>query len=298
MTIYSYLQGGLGNQMFQYAIARALAKHYQTDFALNQSWFNQSLEGDTLRDLQIGLLNIREAHVTSTPFPPKPSKITRFFQKFLPPNPIIIYQKNAFDYDPTLFKLRLAHKRDIYLSGYWQAYRYIESIKEQLKAEFKSKSPLSNHYQQYLHLIQSHESVMLHIRRGDYVHSPAASKFHGTLPITYYQSAIKEVQSLNPQAHFFIFSDDLEWAKNALDGISEKTFIEHDQSTDAVVQELQLMFACKQHIIANSTLSWWGAWLKEYERGMVYAPAHWINSQNLNPSLLLPNEWKQIAASR
>lgn len=295
MTIYSYLQGGLGNQMFQYAIARALAKHYGTDFALNHSWFNRSLHGDTPRELQIGLLNIPNVPLVSTHFPHKPNKISRFIQKCLPINPLIIYQKSAFDYDQALFNFTGIRNRDLYLSGYWQAYPYIQSIQKQLREEFQTKSPLSNHYQKYLDQIQSTESVMVHIRRGDYVNSPAASQFHGVLPISYYLSAIHEIRSQKPQAHLFIFSDDIAWAKNALEDISDKTFIEHTLSSDAAVEELQLMIACKHHIIANSTLSWWGAWLKTYQDGMVYAPNYWVNNQSLELKNLLPAEWQKIS---
>jgi hypothetical protein len=297
MTIYSYLQGGLGNQMFQYAIARALAKRYQTDFLLNHSWFNQPLEGDTPRELQIHLLNIQDVGLDGTRFPSKPNKISRFFQKILPVKSLIIYQKRAFDYDPTLFNLDHIKNRNLYLSGYWQAYPYFQSIQEQLKVEFQTKSTLSHHYKKYLDQIQSKESVMVHIRRGDYVNSPAASQYHGVLPLNYYLSAIQDIRSKKPQAHLFIFSDDLVWAQNTLASIPEKTFIEHDLCTDAVSQELQLMISCKHHIIANSTLSWWGAWLKEYEPGSVYAPNQWIKDPNLNLDYLLPTQWKRIAVT-
>jgi hypothetical protein len=294
MAIYSYLQGGLGNQMFQYAIARALSEHYQTPFALNRGWYDKPQGEATPRELDLTLLNIREIVISSDPFPNRPRKISRLLQKFLPTKNLVIYQRNAFDFDPSLFNLQKISSKNVYLSGYWQAFPYIDAIKEQLKEEFRTKSEISDNYRAYLEKIQLSESVMVHIRRGDYVYSPSAAQYHGVLPIGYYQKAIVEMIAKRPKAHFFIFSDDLAWAKEALNANIEKTFIEHSSTYDAVAQELQLMYACRHHIIANSTLSWWGAWLKQNDSGLVYAPRHWVNDANLDISALMPPEWQKI----
>ncbi len=295
MTIYSYLQGGLGNQMFQYAIARALAEHYRTPFALNRSWFNANQGDATPRELQLDVLNILEVPIVDSAFPPKPKRWQRVLQHVFAKNPLVIYQDNAFYFHQHVFHFKNAAYRDIYLAGYWQAFAYIDAIKEILQREFKTKDPLLACYQSYLDQIHSEESVMVHIRRGDYVHSKAASQFHGVLPLQYYEQAISELQTTKPNIHFFIFSDDLQWAKDSLQGIFQKTFIEHAQHPDAVVHELQLMRACDHHIIANSSLSWWGAWLKQNPRGLVYAPNHWINDNTLSLTALLPPDWKRVS---
>lgn len=295
MAIYSYLQGGLGNQMFQYAIARALSERYQVAFALNRTWFDAPQEHATPRELQLNLLKIQDIAFVSTAFPTKPSKLKRALEKIVPSRSMIIYQKNAFDFDPQLFRLRGMQQRDLYLSGYWQGFPYIDSIRTKLQQEFQTASAISSAYQAYLQEINSTESVMVHIRRGDYVHSPAAAQFHGNLPLSYYQAAIQELLAIKPNAHFFIFSDDLPWAKKALPKNISQTFIEHTTPNGSAAQELQLMFACKHHIIANSSLSWWGAWLKKDVAGLVYAPNRWINDSTLNLSSLLPAEWKRIS---
>jgi hypothetical protein len=294
MAIYSYLQGGLGNQMFQYAIARALSEHYNTAFILNRSWFDTPQNNATPRELQLSLLNIKDIRFTDEAFPKKLGKFGRYLQRFVPTKPLVIYQRNAFDFDPSLFKLKNTSTRDLYLSGYWQAFPYIDAIREQLKQEFRTKSEISDSYRAYLQQIHSSESVMIHIRRGDYVHSPAAAQYHGTLPIHYYKTAIQDLLALKPNAHFFIFSDDLKWAKEALGPSVQTTYIEHASSDDAAAQELQLMFACKHHIIANSSLSWWGAWLKQDSSGLVYAPNLWIRDANFDTSKLFPPKWKKV----
>lgn len=281
--------------MFQYAIARALSERYQTAFSLNRSWFDQSQGNATPRELQLSLLNIKNIPFTDAAFPKKLGKIARILQPLLPVKSLVIYQRNAFDFDPAIFKLKNVSAKDVYLSGYWQAFPYIDAIREQLKKEFRTKSEISESYRDYLQKIHSSESVMIHIRRGDYVHSPAAAQYHGTLPIHYYRSAIQELLSAKPNAHFFIFSDDLIWAKEALGASAQKTYIEHASAADAAAQELQLMFACKHHIIANSSLSWWGAWLRQDAGGLVFAPNRWINDQHLDLSNLLPAKWKKIS---
>lgn len=280
--------------MFQYAIARALSEHYQTEFALNRHWFNSHQGEATPREWQLDVLNIKAVPFLDSSFPQKPKRWQRLLRHALPRQPLVIYQTNAFHFDPTIFHLKNVAHQDIYLSGYWQAHAYIDAIQGILKDEFRTKAALLDFYQPYLNLIQTQDSVMVHIRRGDYVHSKAASQFHGVLPLAYYEKAMQELQTHGPQAHFFIFSDDLQWAKDSLRGHFQKTFIEHASHPDAVAHELQLMRACRHHIIANSSLSWWGAWLKQDPSGLVYAPNNWINDDSLSLTALLPVEWKKL----
>lgn len=296
MAIYSYLQGGLGNQMFQYAIARALSEHYQSTFLLDRSWFDVPQSETTPRPYQLDLLQIQNVANSDLIFPKKPNKLIKALQGFIPANPIVYYQQNAFEFDPSLFRLKRMAERDLFLFGYWQAYPYLEVIRPILQTEFKTKAPTPNHYQAYLQQIRSSESVMLHIRRGDYVNSPSAAKFHGVLPLSYYQQAIEVLLLQKPDSHFFIFSDDLPWAKEALPKNLKITFVENALQADAAAQELQLMTECKHHIIANSSLSWWGAWLKQDCNGLVFTPNRWISDNSLDLSNLLPTSWHRIPA--
>ena len=297
MANYSYLQGGLGNQMFQYAIARALSEHYQSPLRLNCSWFETTQKNTTPRPYQLDLLNISQAQLDKAPFPDKPGKLKRLLQNLLPVSSVIYYQKNAFAFDSSLFCLKQIDKRNLYLFGYWQAFPYIDSIRKILQKEFQLKKALSNHYQKFLIDIQACDSVMLHIRRGDYISSPSAARFHGVLPLSYYLKAIDQLLAKRPDIHVFVFSDDLAWAKASLPHHLKITFIENSLDAEAAAQELQLMYACKHHIIANSSLSWWGAWLKKDPNGMVFAPSQWISDDSIDLSHLLPSQWHRISAS-
>jgi hypothetical protein len=296
MTIHSYLQGGLGNQLFQYAAARALSERYKVDFALDKSWFDRSLAGVTHRKYQLDLLNIEKIVFSNHSFPKKPNRLEQFLQSTFSSRPFICYQRNAFSFDPSLFNLRNASNRDVYLYGYWQGFRYIEAIRPILQTELQLRSRISAHYHPFLEQISDTASVMLHIRRGDYVESPPAAQLHGVLSIAYYLNAIKAIQEIQADAHFFVFSDDLPWAKSMLPPGLPITFIDNSISMDAAAQELQLMRTCKHHIIANSSLSWWGAWLKINQNGTVFAPNRWINQDNSNLSDLLPPSWHRLPA--
>jgi hypothetical protein len=282
--------------MFQYAIARALSEHYQSTFLLDRSWFEVPQSETTPRPYQLDLLQIQNVANSNLVFPKKPNRWIRVLQETLSSGPIVYYQQNAFEFDPSLFRLKRLAERDLFLFGYWQAYPYLEAIRPILKTEFKTKASAPDYYQSYLELIRRSESVMLHIRRGDYVNSPSAAKFHGVLPLSYYQQAIEVLLLEKPDSHFFIFSDDLPWAKEALPKDLKITFIENGLQADAAAQELQLMTECKHHIIANSSLSWWGAWLKQDGKGLVFAPNRWISDNSLDLSNLLPSSWRRIPA--
>ena len=282
--------------MFQYAIARALSEHYQSPIVLDRSWFDVPQNETTPRPYQLDLLQIQNVASNSLSFPKKPNRLMRVLQNILPLRSIVYYQQNAFEYDPSLFQIKEISQKDLFLFGYWQAYPYLERIRPILQTEFKTKRPISDHYQPYLKQIRSSDSVMMHIRRGDYVNSPSAAKFHGVLPLSYYQQAIELLLPKKPDAHFFIFSDDLPWAKEALPQDLNITFVENALQPDDASQELQLMTECQHHIIANSSLSWWGAWLKQDCSGLIYAPNRWISDSSLDLSHLLPANWHRIPA--
>lgn len=296
MTISIYLQGGLGNQMFQYATAKALAEHYKVSLSIDSSWYIYPPPGVTKRNLDLNYLNISCKNITSSIPTKGKSKLALLLGSYLPFGPIVNVQRNAFNFNKALFCQQSLQRRDLKLIGYWQSYKYFDKIRPILINEFQMRESISPHYLAYLKNIRSCESVMLHIRRGDYVNSPSAAKFHEALSIGYYKQAIEALLLQKPSAHFFIFSDDLSWAKEALPKNLEITFVENSLQVDAAAQELQLMTQCKHHIIANSSLSWWGAWLKQDYKGLVYAPNRWISDRSLDLSNLLPTSWNRIPA--
>lgn len=296
MAIITYIQGGLGNQMFQYAAGRALSKRYGVPLVLDKSWFDSTPKGSTPREFQLPLFRLPASIqlISKNKFPT--GKLGRILQRINPFKPLTIREFKGFQFDHRTLTLENNVNKDIHLIGYWQSYKYISEIRSILQEEFQTKAPLSNRYIDYLEQIKLADSTMLHIRRGDYVHLPSANEYHKPLEIEYYLQAMDAILLKNPLAHFFVFSDDLAWAQSMLPATRNITYIENVNEPNAAAQELQLMTYCRNHIIANSSLSWWGAWLKKDTSGIVFAPNRWIRDKTLNLSDLLPEEWIQLQA--
>lgn len=294
MNIIAQLQGGLGNQLFQYAAARALSHKQQRPLLLDQSWFNQTYEDVTPRELLLPLLNTKGSLISYGIPIKRPKKALRLAQKFWPIDPFIFVEQTPFRFDPRLSKAPAFKQQNLYLMGYWQSYKYFESIKSSLLNEISPKNAIDSHYQKYLGQIQSRSSTMVHVRRGDYVHLASAAKVHGFIGLEYYQQGMASIFEKHPDTHFFVFSDDLEWAKENLPYPNQCTFVESLSSSDAVIQELELMTHCQNHVIANSSLSWWAAWLSKNPTGSVICPNQWTTDTSMNWSDLLPNTWQRV----
>ena len=298
MAIITQLQGGLGNQLFQYATARALALRKHQALVLDDQWYAQSYEQVTPRQVQLQALSIVGQIHTYAPIK-APKRIQKILQSTLPISPFVLKEKKDKIYDPRIEHAPAFANQDLYLMGYWQSYKYFASIRMHLLQETKAKEPIDTHYQKYLEQIEhSPNAVMVHIRRGDYVHLPVVAQVHGALPITYYAQAMERMMARCPDASFFVFSDDLAWAKDHLpfqDQIQNKIiFIENAPIEHAVVGELALMRSCQHHILANSSLSWWGAWLCENPQQQVICPSQWMSDHRLPLDDLLPTSWQQI----
>lgn len=294
MNIIAQLQGGLGNQLFQYATARALAHERQIALLLDHSWFAKTYDDVTPRELLLSSLNTKGALIVFKPQLKKPKLIRRVLQKLWPINPYIYSETSPYQYDPRLLKASAFKSQSLYLMGYWQSYRYFESIKKILQTEIRPVASLDPHYQKYLALIKTTNSAMVHVRRGDYVHLESAAKVHGFIGLKYYQQGMNILLENNPNIHFFVFSDDLDWAKQNLSHQDRVTFIESLENDDAVIQELELMTYCQHHLIANSSLSWWAAWLAKNEGNLVICPSNWTNDLAMNWNDLLPTHWHRI----
>jgi hypothetical protein len=294
MNTIVQLQGGLGNQLFQYATARAIAHKRQCSVLLDQSWFKKDHQDVTPREFLLTQLQTKGILTSLDLIVKKPKPIRKILQKIWPTCTYIYAEKSHYKFDPQLDKVPTFKTQSLYLIGYWQSYRYFESIRKILQAEISPTAPLNLHYQNYLNQIQVSTSAMVHIRRGDYVHLESASKIHGFIGLKYYQQGMATLKDQHPDIHFFVFSDDPGWAKENLPHQDRITFIDSHGSRDTVIQELELMTHCRHHLIANSSLSWWGAWLSKYETGSVICPKRWTNDEHMNWDDLLPPHWRRI----
>jgi hypothetical protein len=294
MAIITQIQGGLGNQLFQYATARALAEQYRLDLILDIDWYQNSYHEVTPRSFELSKFAIKASVAGSYPRVPRLSRWRNALQSLLPLQPFILEEKKHYTFDKRVNQLSLFKDQNLYLRGYWQSYKYFENIQNLLRLELSLNQGLDPVYDSYLDPISRAGSTMLHVRRGDYVHLAAASKVHQVVDIEYYQAAMQKALNIQENTHFFVFSDDLPWAKANLPFQEKLTFIEGTLTHDDVIQELALMRACQNHIIANSSLSWWGAWLKDRQDGFVIAPSRWINNHSASVDDLLPPQWLRL----
>ena len=158
--------------------------------------------------------------------------------------------------------------------------------------QFTLKNEIHPKTQQYKQEIIATESVSLHVRHGDYVTNADTNSFHGVCSLDYYKNAVSKIKQEMPLP-FFIFSDDIIWAKENLDFIGNMTFIEYNGATPDH-EEMYLMSLCQHNIIANSSFSWWGAWLNQNPNKIIIAPQNWFNDVSLDTKDLIPNEWIRL----
>lgn len=247
--VVSSLIGGLGNQMFQYAAGRALSSRLNCDLVLD----TRPLAGEwdhTPRSFGLNSFNIN-------------AEIDTLDIKKLNEIPVLDEEKYTVDWPHNI-------KENIRISGYWQSEKFFSSIRPQILREFTlSSSP--NDYVNHISkcIAGSQCSVSLHIRRGDYVSNPITAKFHGTCPISYYQASINHIRNTFGSLDLYVFTDDPEWVKSEPTLPQNMTLIDCEKSSAA--QDIWLMSLCRHHIIANSSFSWWGAWLSG-EDGVTIAP--------------------------
>ncbi|MBW8521821.1 alpha-1,2-fucosyltransferase [Chryseobacterium chendengshani] len=288
------LIGGLGNQMFQYATAKALSLHRNELLLLDSRLFdNYKLHSYSLNHFNI------EASVVKNNLPLKtPSfskrvihKILQKLDAFILKNKVFsIYQEKDLRFDKTLFK---TNKKNIYLKGYFQSEKYFLRFEDEIRRDFEIITALKKETRDMLKIIEAGDSVSLHIRRGDYISNANANAVHGTCNLDYYHRAITIIQGKIKDPAFFIFSDDIDWAKENLKIDNTIYFVDfNDASTN--YEDIKLMSACKHNIIANSSFSWWGAWLNSSKNKIVIAPSKWFNTDKLNSEDIIPESWMKI----
>ena len=290
MMITVNILGGLGNQMFQYAFAYAVSQKKKEVLKLDINNF----EAYSLRDFELDSYNINMDLVSKEEAKKLKYKNENIFDKILrkirrksPPLSNQYYKEPHFYFDKNVFDI---NNGDSYFEGYWQSEKYFKEYRKDLLMQFTLRKEIHLQGQQYREKIKSTESVSLHIRRGDYVANTHTNSVHGICSLEYYKDAVLNIEEKVGNIHLFIFSDDLNWAKENLDFIDNITFIELPEDVPDH-EEMYLMSLCKHNIIANSSFSWWGAWLNQHENKMVIAPKLWFNDISIDTSDLIPEDW-------
>jgi len=288
--VVTKLIGGLGNQMFQYAVARRLAHVHHMRLKLDISGFKDY----ELRRYELDCLNILAEIASESELArfKKHASVNKWVSR-LTGKPLFysgaVIRERFFQFDPLILKLN----RSVYLEGYWQSEKYFKDIEGIIRREFTIRHEPDRMNTELAAQIHGKNSIALHVRRGDYLSNPVTSKYHGTCSINYYRQAAQRIANSVSQPHFFAFSDDPEWVRENLKLGLPITYVSHN-GADKNYEDLRLMSLCKHHIIANSSFSWWGAWLNGNADKIVIAPVKWFDRDEIDTSDLIPKGWIRL----
>jgi hypothetical protein len=180
-----------------------------------------------------------------------------------------------------------------YFSGYWQSEKYFINLKSLVKSKFQfNLRCLSNKSLNILSVINSSNSVSVHIRKGDYESDLNAKEIlGGNCSVDYFMNSINYIENLFNDLEFFFFSDDIEWVKNTFNNKKNIYYVDWNRTKDSW-QDMLLMSKCKHNIIANSSFSWWAAWLNDYPDKIVIAPKKWFNTYPASD--ITPPDWIRL----
>jgi len=285
------LQGGLGNQMFQYAFGMALAQRTKRPVVYDMAFFEQGNGEHVSRRSELHVFGIEPDRASQTHIErlldehsPWRSRLARQLPAILPPT--TIRERQPYTFLPELLYSPLAQ----YFDGYWQTERYFEALPNEVRKAFTFLPPTDAHVLRTAAAIEATTSISLHVRRGDYTSHAAAQRYFVTCGVDYYQGAMAHMLNQLPQAEFFVFSDDTAWARKHLPALASLHFVEGNHG-DRSPADMYLMSRCKHHIIANSSFSWWGAWLGSWPDNVVIAPIRWLRDPAIPTPDLLPHRW-------
>ncbi len=282
--IATRLMGGLGNQMFQYAAARRLAIKHDTELVLDLSWFARQPRADTARRYELDSFPIVGRHTSR---PVEGGRLSRILATLKAANT----PHRMVEHGPRLQAEVLDAPNDTLLVGYWQSEKYFLDEEAQIRRDFAFDAPVSPRARALAESIDG-SAVSMHVRRGDYVSHGRARQFHGVLPIDYYERAAAVLSERVRNPHFHVFSDDPDWCRTNIKLPSTTTFVSHAGSTP--YEDMFLLSVCSHHIIANSSFSWWGAWLSTSPGKMVIAPRMWFADETQDTSDLVPESWTRL----
>jgi hypothetical protein len=281
--IITEINGGLGNQLFQYAAGLSLALRHQTDLKVSIQFKNN----DTSRKLGLSHFNTNVIEATQDEinqlYPS--STLNRSIQSLLPHSFKQYFREKHFAYQSGFNKLG----SNVYLKGYWQSERYFSTIANEVKNIFTLQPHFYSNILPLIDEIKQTESVSFHVRKGDYLLHPYTD-YYASLESAYYNNALAALQENLPQLKLYVFTDDPKWVKENLALPIPYTLISGVQTT-SMYEDFQAMLTCKYHIIANSSFSWWTAWLSARDGKKVVAPKEWFKNGPSDTADLIPKSW-------
>lgn len=291
------LKGGLGNQMFQYAFGRKISLMKNIPVKFDISYFENDVVYN--RHYELNHFNVIE-NIAS------PEEVNQFIygkfkrglsgfalkciDKSLPNYKRRVVKQTKKVFDPLIFKA----SDNTYFDGYWGNENYFKDIATTIRKEFMLKEKLDDKNLEIKKYIMSVNAVSIHIRRNDYLTEEGAKSTFVVCAREYYENAIQRICAIVDSPHFFIFTQDYDWAEKNFKQNLPITIVKNNEG----YKDLELMKYCKHHIIANSSFSWWGAWLNENQGKIIIAPKIWYNKKSYQTMYekgdLIPREWIKL----
>jgi hypothetical protein len=264
------LKGGLGNQMFQYAAARNLCLRLNTALKFDLSFYKSNMN----RQYRLSLFGIDYPSVSTL------NRNSLFLLNKLRISKWQFYFEKHVEFNQSFHQF----KNNTYLDGYFQSEKYFLENAGIIRNEFVFPSFVNP----WINNMDQDDTVSIHIRRGDYISNPETFATHGTCSIAYYHLAMDYIKSKLKNPWFFVFSDDMDWVKKKFMPEGNVSYIDQ-KYTD--LEEMYLMSTCRHQIIANSSFSWWAAWLNKNPEKMVVTPEYWFNNPVLLKNDIVPENW-------
>lgn len=287
--VYVRLLGGLGNQLFQYSMGRALADAKQTELVLDPRFI---LRKGSMSGLPLDEFAIRARYLTDleTAYFKEPIwKLSRALRRQI--NPWLgYYHETKHSFDAAVS----TQTNKIMLSGFWQSERYFVNQGDKLRRDLVLKNPLPPEAAQMAAKMQRGVSLAMHVRRGDYLSDPKVLAKHGVTSSHYYQTALQFMIDKLGDVDLYVFSDDPDWVRV---NIKHPSIIFVSDFGFSAEQDLWLISTCKHQIIANSSFSWWGAYLNDYDSKVVVAPQPWFDARHIAQDDIIPDGWNTLAKS-
>jgi hypothetical protein len=305
--IITSLTGGLGNQMFQYAAGLALAEHRRTVLKLDVSWFGEDPQYEAHNRYALSCLNITEQFATKEEIErlrgvqltrterwsfalARRLRLNRYANRYA--GPANWHSAPTFAFYPEFF----AQPDNTYLTGMFQSERFFAPIADLLRLHFSFRYPAQPEVAALAARIRSGPSAAVHFRRGDYARNSTFAREIGIINPAYYARAIRRLREHSPQAKLYLFSDDIEAVAREFTPDGPHEFVRCVKPWHAY-DKIRLMSLCDHIAIANSTFSWWAAWLNPSPTKLVIAPDPWFAQSPHNTADLVPSSWTRMTAA-
>lgn len=293
--LFVRVRGGLGNQMFQYAAGTALSLRLQRPLTFDTSWYRRIPPGSTPRVFSLNSFACGRSATFDRSLPRlQGARLAgKVVRKLAGRDSGLLYARvteaNGLFFDHS----RLARARVIEMDGYWQGERYFADCAAAVRQGLALADDPSQAARELAQAIDDSESVGVHVRRGDYVTTPSASRRFVACSPQYYLRAAEIVAAAAGRPVFFVFSDDPRWARANVE-LPHRTVVVSGSARLADHDELWLMSRCRHIITANSTFSWWAAWLSTAAGKVVVAPRRWFADDEEASARILPDSWTAI----